>query len=107
MQRRERNAARKDGLSLTPSALALIILLPIAGSLAQAGIRPQRTLASSRSAEPSARRMIVSSRPGRLRTMATLWVGATLNRGARSRGVSENSVMPKARSSKRGSARRR
>ena len=106
MQRRERNAARKDGLSLTPSARALIMRLPIEGSLAQAGMRPQRTLTSSRSAEPSARRMMVSSRPGRLRTMATLWLGAMLKR-ARSRGVSENSVMPKARSSKRVSARRR
>ena len=104
MQRRALNAARKDGLSLTPSARALIIRLPIEGSLAQAGMSPQRTLASSRPAEPSARRMIVSSRPGLVRTMATSWLGAMLNRGAKSRGVSENSVMPKARSSKRGSA---
>src|SRR6186997_2972931 len=44
MQRRE----RKADLSVMPSARALIIRLPMAGSLAQVGIRPQRTVASSR-----------------------------------------------------------
>src|SRR3954470_7157444 len=60
-QRRERNAALKAGLSATLSALALIVLLPIDGSSAQAGVRPRRTTASSRPGEPSARRTTLAS----------------------------------------------
>src|SRR3954453_18291804 len=59
--RRERNAALKAGLSATLSALALIVLLPIDGSSAQAGVRPRRTTASSRPGEPSARRTTLPS----------------------------------------------
>jgi hypothetical protein len=107
MQRRALNAARKAGLSATPSARALIILLPIVESLAQAGTRPQRTPTSSRVVEPSAWRTIRSPPPGLLRTTGTACVGAILNRGARSREGSENSATPKERSIRRLSARRR
>jgi hypothetical protein len=62
MHRRERKAARKAGFSATLSALALIILLPIEGSFAQAGIRPQRAVASSRPAPSPAWRTILGSR---------------------------------------------
>ena len=42
------NARRYAGLLATVSALALIIRLPMAGSLAQDGTRPQRTVRSCR-----------------------------------------------------------
>jgi hypothetical protein len=102
MQRRARKVERKAGLSATPSARALIIRLPMAGSLAQAGIRPQRTGTNSRS-PPSPWRTILSSRPGRLRTIGMICVGAMFQRGTSSRGIYENSA-PKARSISFGSA---
>lgn len=40
-QRRRRKAVRNEGFSANVSALALIILLPMVGSFAQEGIRPQ------------------------------------------------------------------
>ena len=42
--RRARQAARKEGLALAISARALIRLYPMFGSLAQDGIRPQRSI---------------------------------------------------------------
>jgi hypothetical protein len=57
---------RNDGFSANVSARALIILLPIAGSLAQRGTRPHRTSTSSRS--PAALR----------RTIGTSCIGAML-----------------------------
>ena len=48
------NAALNAGFSLTVSARALIMRLPIEMSLAQEGTSPQRTTRSSRSAWPSA-----------------------------------------------------
>ena len=47
------NARRYAGLLATVSALALIIRLPMAGSLAQDGTRPQRTVRSCRTGSRS------------------------------------------------------
>src|SRR5688572_122736 len=65
MQRREWKASRNAGFSLTVSARALIIRLPIAGSLAQAGIRPRCTRTASRSPALPAR-ILARSGLGRL-----------------------------------------
>ena len=56
----------------TVSARALIIRLPILGSLAQNGTSPQCRVSRARA-------------PARSRTAYTVWVGATLWLGARAR----------------------
>ena len=63
--RRRFMALRNAGLSLTDSARALMSSVKAFGSLAQAGIKPQRTRANWRS-------------PSTIRTIGTGWVGATL-----------------------------
>jgi hypothetical protein len=48
----------KDGVVVIVSDFALIVLNPMRGSLAQDGIKPQRTSDSSRSGSFGCRRMI-------------------------------------------------
>ena len=67
--RRFRNALRKEGFSATVSERALIIRLPIPGSLAQEGIKPQRRSPIRRPRSSAA-------------TTGTNWVGAMLNLGS-------------------------
>ena len=78
-QRRLLKAERKAGFSATVSARALIMRAPMLGSLAQAGISPQRNKHNWR----------VSLPPG-CRTTATGCVGAMLNRGTKG-GACDNS----------------
>ena len=67
-QRRSRMAARNAGLVSRPSARALIIFVPTAGSFAQNGTSPQRRSATSRTPSWSTR------------ITGAGWVGAMLKR---------------------------
>ena len=70
MQRRRVKGTRKAFLWATVSARALIIRLPILGSLAQNGTSPQCRVSRLRA-------------PARSLTAYTVWVGATLWLGER------------------------
>ena len=70
MQRRREKGTRKEFFWATVSARALIIRLPILGSLAQNGTSPQCSASRLRA-------------PSRSRTAYTVWVGATLWLGDR------------------------